>query len=231
MWRADRGAVDLAEDVVRGCGQFAAMRLSAVVPTFYDGRIKLAREAATTLRAAGLSCPVVSVGSTPTAHFATALDGVTEVRAGVYVFFDLVMAGVNQSFRFGSLALLARLLARRLRPAKRLGERAERGRETLRHKRGFGVVRVGDGVDVGEPGGCPQRRHERGGVLRTVQHGDEHCGFLGCEWDTQLFEVVGFGHPHRFMVGGADSGVDVDRESCGCCPDTERHILAEQHLW
>lgn len=47
--------------------------------------------AAERLRQAGLACPVVSVGSTPTAHFARALQGVTEVRAGVYVFFDLVM--------------------------------------------------------------------------------------------------------------------------------------------
>jgi D-serine deaminase-like pyridoxal phosphate-dependent protein len=38
---------------------------------------------------------VVSVGSTPTAHFARDLTGVTEVRAGVYVFFDLVMAGIG----------------------------------------------------------------------------------------------------------------------------------------
>ena len=52
-------------------------------------------EAATILRHAGLSCTVVSVGSTPTAHFATSLDGVTEVRAGVFVFFDLVMAGIG----------------------------------------------------------------------------------------------------------------------------------------
>ena len=48
--------------------------------------------AAERLRAAGLPCPVVSVGSTPTALSAAHLDGVTEVRAGVYVFFDLVMA-------------------------------------------------------------------------------------------------------------------------------------------
>ena len=47
------------------------------------------------LRAAGLPCPVVSVGSTPTALSATGLDGVTEVRAGVYVFFDLVMHAVG----------------------------------------------------------------------------------------------------------------------------------------
>ncbi len=51
--------------------------------------------AATVLRQAGLACPVVSVGSTPTAHFARDLAGVTEVRAGVFVFFDLVMAGIG----------------------------------------------------------------------------------------------------------------------------------------
>ena len=51
--------------------------------------------AAERLRAAGMACPVVSVGSTPTALFAEHLEGVTEVRAGVFVFFDLVMAGLN----------------------------------------------------------------------------------------------------------------------------------------
>jgi D-serine deaminase-like pyridoxal phosphate-dependent protein len=52
-------------------------------------------DAATLLRQAGLACPVVSVGSTPTAHHAADLTGVTEVRAGVFVFFDLVMAGIG----------------------------------------------------------------------------------------------------------------------------------------
>jgi D-serine deaminase-like pyridoxal phosphate-dependent protein len=52
-------------------------------------------QAATRLRAAGLPCPNVSVGSTPTALSATHLDGVTEVRAGVYVFHDLVMTNIG----------------------------------------------------------------------------------------------------------------------------------------
>jgi len=51
--------------------------------------------AAKALRAAGLPCPEVSVGSTPTAHFARDLSGVTEVRAGVFMFFDLMMAGIG----------------------------------------------------------------------------------------------------------------------------------------
>jgi D-serine deaminase-like pyridoxal phosphate-dependent protein len=52
-------------------------------------------QGAQAIRQEGLPCPVVSVGSTPTAHFASDLTGVTEARAGVFVFFDLVMAGLG----------------------------------------------------------------------------------------------------------------------------------------
>jgi len=45
--------------------------------------------AAARLRAAGLAAPVVSVGSTPTAMHARSLEGVTEMRPGVYTLFDL----------------------------------------------------------------------------------------------------------------------------------------------
>ncbi|WDD92258.1 DSD1 family PLP-dependent enzyme [Burkholderia sp. FERM BP-3421] len=51
--------------------------------------------AAERLRAQGIPCEAVSVGSTPTALSAASLAGVTEVRAGVYAFFDLVMHNVG----------------------------------------------------------------------------------------------------------------------------------------
>lgn len=51
--------------------------------------------AAQRLRAAGYEVPIVSVGSTPTGTFARDLSGVTEVRVGVYMFQDLVMAGIG----------------------------------------------------------------------------------------------------------------------------------------
>lgn len=51
--------------------------------------------AAQRLRQAGLPCDIVSIGSTPTALEAASLEGVTELRAGVYVFFDLVMRNVG----------------------------------------------------------------------------------------------------------------------------------------
>jgi D-serine deaminase-like pyridoxal phosphate-dependent protein len=49
-------------------------------------------EAAERLRADSLSCGIVSVGSTPTLHYARSPEGVTEARAGVYAFGDLVQA-------------------------------------------------------------------------------------------------------------------------------------------
>jgi D-serine deaminase-like pyridoxal phosphate-dependent protein len=51
--------------------------------------------AAQRLRSAGFACPVVSAGSTPTALFSQSGEGLSEMRAGVYVFMDLVMAGLG----------------------------------------------------------------------------------------------------------------------------------------
>ncbi len=51
--------------------------------------------AADRLREAGLPCPVVSAGSTPTAVHAERFDGLTEIRPGVYVFFDLAQLGLR----------------------------------------------------------------------------------------------------------------------------------------
>ena len=55
--------------------------------------------AATRLREAGHDCPIVSLGSTPSVVHARDLQGVTEVRAGVYVFFDLFQAGIGSCRR------------------------------------------------------------------------------------------------------------------------------------
>jgi D-serine deaminase-like pyridoxal phosphate-dependent protein len=70
------------------CGSIAALRAMA------EQERRCAVQAAAALRAAGLPAPVVSVGSTPTMTFADRLDGVTEARPGVYMFQDLVLAGL-----------------------------------------------------------------------------------------------------------------------------------------
>lgn len=60
--------------------------------------------AADLLRGAGLPCPVVSAGSTPTARHAERLDGVTEMRPGVYMFADVDQALIG-SCGWGDIAV------------------------------------------------------------------------------------------------------------------------------
>ncbi|WP_227270847.1 alanine racemase [Roseobacter weihaiensis] len=54
-----------------------------------------ARQAADRLRKGGLAVPTVSIGSTPTVLHARNLNGITELRAGIYLFCDLSQAGRN----------------------------------------------------------------------------------------------------------------------------------------
>lgn len=51
--------------------------------------------AALRLTQAGFVCGIVSMGSSPTALHANSLDGVTEIRAGVYMFGDLFQAEIG----------------------------------------------------------------------------------------------------------------------------------------
>lgn len=88
------GGAELRGVLTHAGGSYSA-RGDAALADCAEQERAAAVKAAETLRHAGLPCPVVSVGSTPTAHFARDLTGVTEVRAGVFVFFDLVMAGIG----------------------------------------------------------------------------------------------------------------------------------------
>ncbi len=65
---------------------------------------RIAVEAAERLRQAGIPCPVVSVGSTPTAVHGRSLEGVSEMRPGVYMFNDLDQLALG-SCRQDDLAL------------------------------------------------------------------------------------------------------------------------------
>src|SRR3546814_8445007 len=88
------GGVELRGVMTHAGESYGAVGEQALA-AFAEQERAAAVNAAGLLRDAGLPCPVVSVGSSPTAHFARNLDGVTEVRAGVYVFFVLVMAGIG----------------------------------------------------------------------------------------------------------------------------------------
>lgn len=88
------GGAELRGVLTHAGGSYSAVGAEALAD-FAEVERRAAVAAADRLRAAGLPAPVVSVGSTPTAHFARDLTGVTEVRAGNYVFFDLVMHGIG----------------------------------------------------------------------------------------------------------------------------------------
>lgn len=81
--------------VMTHAGESYAVSGNEAHAAFAETERAAAVAAAEALRAAGLPCDIVSVGSTPTAHAARDLTGVTELRAGVYVFQDLVMAGIG----------------------------------------------------------------------------------------------------------------------------------------
>jgi D-serine deaminase-like pyridoxal phosphate-dependent protein len=70
-------------------------------------------ETAALLRAHGIACEVVSVGSTPTAMHAGAIPGVTEIRPGNYVFYDRMQVALGTtSMTDCALTVLARVISR-----------------------------------------------------------------------------------------------------------------------
>ena len=111
--------------------------------------------AAERLRAVGHACPNVSVGSTPTALSARSLPGVTEVRAGVYVFFDLVMANVGVCAPSDiALSVLTTVIGHQaekgwaILDAGWMAMSRDRGTQKQRHDYGYGQVCTLDGTPV-----------------------------------------------------------------------------------
>jgi len=109
--------------------------------------------AAERLRAEGYPSPVVSVASTPTAHFARNLDGVTEVRAGVHVFHDLVMAGIGVcTLDDIAISVVATVIGHRpekgwiITDAGWMAMSRDRGTASQAVDQGYGVVTAMDGT-------------------------------------------------------------------------------------
>ena len=103
--------------------------------------------AAERLRDAGLVVDTISVGSTPTAMHAERLDGVTEVRAGVYMFGDLFQAELGSHTREDiALTVLTSVIGRRpgenrlVLDAGALALSKDRSTANTPHDIGFGVV-------------------------------------------------------------------------------------------
>ena len=107
--------------------------------------------AADRLRAAGHSVGIVSAGSSPTARHAESLAGLTEVRAGVYMFGDLFQSEI-ETHPAGAIALtvLTSVIGRRpgrlLVDAGGLALSKDRSTAATPHDYGFGLVLDIDGT-------------------------------------------------------------------------------------
>lgn len=103
--------------------------------------------AAARLRAEGIECGVVSVGSTPTMTHAVNLDGVTEARPGVYMFQDLFQAEIGSCTREDiAVTVLASVIGRNEREnrflidAGALALSKDRSTQAAPHDFGYGGV-------------------------------------------------------------------------------------------
>lgn len=85
---ADASNLRLA-GVLTHAGHSYHARSTAEIETVAEEERRGAVDAASRLKSAGFACPTVSVGSTPTVIRGRSFEGVTEVRPGVYTFFDL----------------------------------------------------------------------------------------------------------------------------------------------
>jgi D-serine deaminase-like pyridoxal phosphate-dependent protein len=119
----DPNLVNLARQLHAGSGtRFAGVLCHAGSAYHARSRFELVQaaeserraavDAATLIRKAGLECPVVSVGSTPSAATGECFEGVTEVRAGVYMFQDLSLVELGTCDRSDiALTVLASVIA------------------------------------------------------------------------------------------------------------------------
>ena len=108
--------------------------------------------AADVLRGAGLPCPVVSAGSTPTARYAESLDGVTEMRPGVYMFCDVDQALIGScGWDHIAVSVLASVIGHNRRTGRivvdagGLALSKDTGPSEFDPDTGYGTVRAADG--------------------------------------------------------------------------------------
>ncbi len=148
----DSGGGTVFAGVMTHAGHSYASRSLADVERVAEAERAAAVAAAEAIRAAGIACPAVSIGSTPTGLHARHLEGVTEVRAGVYMFGDMFQAQIG-SCAVADLAVsvLAEVIGHRadlghiLVDAGALALSKDRSTEAVPNDVGFGLVADRDG--------------------------------------------------------------------------------------
>jgi D-serine deaminase-like pyridoxal phosphate-dependent protein len=147
-----QGRGTIFRGVLTHAGASYSCTTSAQITALAADERSAAVKAATRIRSAGVACPQISVGSTPTAMFGDSFDDVTELRAGVYFFNDLTMAGLGVcSLADVALSVLTTVVGHQVRQRRLLLDAgwmalsADRSPASQRIFAGYGVLASVDG--------------------------------------------------------------------------------------
>jgi len=151
----EQGALRFAGLLTHAGHSYHARGRAAVAAIASQERDEL-RRAADRIRAGGIEVPVLSVGSTPTITHVDHLEGIGEVRAGNYVFFDATQATIGSgAFDDCVLTVLASVVHRDrgrqqvVLDAGAIALSKDRGPVDLDASCGYGRVLDMDGTDLG----------------------------------------------------------------------------------
>ncbi len=133
--------------IMTHAGHSYAGRSSAEMAAIAEIERLAAVRAAGRLTGVGFESPIVSMGSSPTALYAGSLEGITEVRAGVYMLGDLFQAEIGTHGPEDiAVTVLASVIGRRVAEGRILVDAGglalskDRSTESAPHDWGFGLA-------------------------------------------------------------------------------------------
>jgi D-serine deaminase-like pyridoxal phosphate-dependent protein len=166
--------------------------------------------AAERLRAAGHAVPIVSMGSSPTAVHAEHLEGVTELRAGVYMFGDLFQAQLGtHGLEDIALTVLTSVTGRKparnavLVDAGALALSKDRSTEAAPRDYGFGLALDAHGHDT-LGGALVARTHQEHGEVTGLQPLPDLPIGARLRIAPNHTCLTAAAHPHYWVVDGSD---------------------------
>nr|WP_281414700.1 alanine racemase [Plastoroseomonas arctica] len=167
--------------------------------------------AADRLREAGHAVPIVSMGSSPTALHAAHLDGVTELRAGVYMFGDLFQAQIG-THTLEDIALTVLTCVTGRKPARNavlvdagaLALSKDRSTEAAPHDYGFGLTLDRQGRDT-LGGAIVARTHQEHGEVTGPSPLPDLAIGARLRIAPNHTCLTAAAHPHYWVVDGSDA--------------------------
>ena len=167
--------------------------------------------AAERLRGAGHAAPIVSMGSSPTALHAESLAGVTEVRAGVYMFGDLFQAEIGTNGLDDiAVTVLTSVIGRRpgrlLVDAGGLALSKDRSTEAAPRDYGYGLVLDLAGAPLGDA--IVRRAYQEHGVIELARQAKRAACRVGDKLRIAPNHtcMTAAAHDRYYVIDGGDRG-------------------------